>query len=107
MSAHVLSSLLNELRKSYKKRSLPGISFLFAISLIFVKYRSTNVRLSDRTARNGEDMMRILADYLSRYELLTPEKTESVLVEVEDTRCFQFNCHYRMEDRMELFRTTQ
>ena len=64
-------------------------------------------RLSDRTARNGEDMMRILADYLSRYELLTPEKTESVLEEVEDTRCFQFNCHYRMEDRMELFRTTQ
>ena len=40
-------------------------------------------RLSDRTARNGEDMMRILADYLSRYEPLTPEKTESVLEEVE------------------------
>ena len=40
-------------------------------------------RLSDRTARNGEDMMRILADYLSRYELLTPEKTESVLKEVK------------------------
>ena len=40
-------------------------------------------RLSDKTARNGEDMMRILADYLSRYELLTPEKTESVLGEVK------------------------
>ena len=39
--------------------------------------------LSDRTARNGEDMMRILADYLSRHELLTPEKTESVLEEVK------------------------
>ena len=50
--------------------------------------------------------MRILADDLSRYELLTPEKTESVLKEVKDTRCFQLNCHYRMEDRMELFRTT-
>ena len=45
-------------------------------------------RLSDRTARNGEDMMRILADYLSRYELLTPEKTESVLEEVKGHSMF-------------------
>ena len=45
-------------------------------------------RLSDRTARNGEDMMRILADYLSRCELLTPEKTESVLEEVKGHSMF-------------------
>ena len=45
-------------------------------------------RLSDRTARNGEDMMRILADYLSRYELLTPEKTGSVLKEVKGHSMF-------------------
>ena len=45
-------------------------------------------RLSDRTARNGEDTMRILADYLSRYELLTPEKTESVLKEVKGHSMF-------------------
>ena len=42
-------------------------------------------RLSDR---NEEDMMRILADYLSRYELLTPEKTESVLEEVKGHSMF-------------------
>ena len=41
-----------------------------------------------RTAINGEDMMRILADYLSRYELLTPEKTESVLEEVKGHSMF-------------------
>ena len=32
--------------------------------------------------------MRILADYLSRYELLTPEKTESVLEEVKGQSMF-------------------
>ena len=32
--------------------------------------------------------MRILADYLSRYELLTPEKTESVLEEVKGHSMF-------------------
>ena len=46
-------------------------------------------RLSDRTARNGEDMTRILADYLRRYELLTPEKTESVLEEVKGHTMFR------------------
>ena len=45
-------------------------------------------RLSDRIARNGEDMMRTLADYLGRYELLTPEKTESVLEEVKGHSMF-------------------
>ena len=45
-------------------------------------------RLSDRTARNDEDMMRILADYLSCYELLSPEKTESVLEEVKGNLMF-------------------
>ena len=45
-------------------------------------------RLSDRTARNGENMMQILADYLSRHELLTPEKTESVLEEVKGHSMF-------------------
>ena len=33
-------------------------------------------------------MMRILADYLSRHELLTPKKTESVLEEVEGHSMF-------------------
>ena len=33
-------------------------------------------------------MMRILADYLSRYELLIAEKTESVLEEVEGHTMF-------------------
>ena len=37
--------------------------------------------------------MRSLADDLSRYELLTPEKTESVLEEKRDTLGLQFNCH--------------
>ena len=32
--------------------------------------------------------MRILADYLSRYELLTPDKTESVLEEVKGHSMF-------------------
>ena len=32
--------------------------------------------------------MRILADYLSRYELLTPEKIESVLKEVKGHSMF-------------------
>ena len=32
--------------------------------------------------------MRILADYLSRYELLTPEKTESALEEVKGHSMF-------------------
>ena len=32
--------------------------------------------------------MRILADYLSRHELLTPEKTESVLEEVKGHSMF-------------------
>ena len=45
-------------------------------------------RLSDRTARNGDDMMRILADYLSRYELLTQDQTESVLEEVKGNSMF-------------------
>ena len=45
-------------------------------------------RLSVRTARNGQDMVRILSDYLSRYELLTPEKTESVLEEVNGHSMF-------------------
>ena len=45
-------------------------------------------RLSDRTARNGEDMMGILADFLSRYDLLTPAKTESVLEEVKGHSMF-------------------
>ena len=33
-------------------------------------------------------MMQILADYLSRHELLTPEKTESVLEEVKGHSMF-------------------
>ena len=40
--------------------------------------------------------MRILADYLSRYEPLTPEKTESVLEEVEGHSMFPI--HLPQED---------
>ena len=40
--------------------------------------------------------MRILADYLSRYEPLTPEKTESVLEEVEGHSMFPI--HLPLED---------
>ena len=45
-------------------------------------------RLSDRPARNGEDMIRISADDLIHYKLLTPEKTESLLEEVEGHTMF-------------------
>ena len=50
--------------------------------------------------------MRILADDLSSCELLTPEKTESVLEEVEGHPMFPIQLPLEDEDRMELFRTT-
>ena len=64
-------------------------------------------RLPDRTARNGEDMMRILADYMFVFKPIWATDTGENRIcsrGSRDTRCFQFNCHYRMEDRM--FRTT-
>ena len=50
--------------------------------------------------------MRILADDLSSCELLTPEKTESVIEEVEGHSMFPIQLPLEDEDRMELFRTT-
>ena len=50
--------------------------------------------------------MRILADDLSSCELLTPEKTESVLEEVEGHSTFPIQLPLEDEDWMELFRTT-
>ena len=53
--------------------------------------------------------MRILADNFNRYELLTPEKTESVLEEVEGHSMFPIQLPLedgRPDHRMELFRTT-
>ena len=40
-------------------------------------------KMSDRNMENGEDTVHILADGLSRYELLTAEETEGVIQEVE------------------------
>ena len=44
MSAHGLLNILNELEKRDKMRGLPSILSLFAMSLIFNKNKSTNVR---------------------------------------------------------------
>ena len=44
-------------------------------------------KIVGQNCQNDENMMRILADYLS-YELLTPEKTESVLEEVKGHSMF-------------------
>ena len=39
--------------------------------------------MSDKDARNGEDMLEIFADDIERYELLSTKETENVLREVE------------------------
>ena len=40
-------------------------------------------RMSDRGAKSGEDMLEVLADDLSRYELLSAVEAEEILREVE------------------------
>ena len=40
-------------------------------------------RMSDRGAKNGEDMLEVLVDDLDRYERLSAIETEEVLLEVE------------------------
>ena len=40
-------------------------------------------RMSDKNARNGEDMLEVLADDIERYELLSAKETENVFREVE------------------------
>ena len=39
-------------------------------------------RMSDRGAKSGEDMLEVLADDLSRYELLSAVEAEEILREV-------------------------
>ena len=44
---------------------------------------SEEKRKSDKDARNGEDMLKVLADDIERYELLSAKETENVFREVE------------------------
>ena len=39
--------------------------------------------MSDKNARNGEDMPEVLADDIKGYELLSAKETENVLREIE------------------------
>ena len=40
-------------------------------------------RMSDKNARNGEDMLKVIGDDIECYELLSAKETENVLREVE------------------------